>query len=94
MPPQVAILNSLLSVVLGSEYDAAAWQNWVASPPTGALCQIRHAQINYAELDKLKASSHRVLCSMHKHNLFEAEAWGVQPSMEKLAAQVAAQFAY
>jgi len=92
----MATLNSLLALLVGSEYDAAAWQTWVAGPPTaGALCQIRHDQINYAELDKLEASSHRVLRSMHKHNAFEAEAWVcMQPVMENLAAQVAAQSAY
>ncbi|KAL0018353.1 hypothetical protein WJX79_006177, partial [Trebouxia sp. C0005] len=95
-PAQVATLNGLLAHLLGSDYDAAAWQNWVVGPPTAdAPCQIKHDQINYAELDKLEASSHRVLQSMHKHKAFEAEAWAcMQPTMENLAAQVAAQSAY
>lgn len=92
----MATLNGFLAHLLGSDYDAAAWQTWVVGPPTAdAPCQIRHDQIIYAELDKLEASSYRVLQSMHKHKAFEPEAWiCMQPTMGKLAAQVAAQSAY
>lgn len=62
MLAQAATLDGLLALLLGSECDAAAWQTWVAGPPTASpLCPIRHDHINYAEHDKLEPSSHRVL---------------------------------
>ena len=81
----MTILNALLAHLVRSNYDAAAWQTWVVGPSTAdAPCQIKHDQIIYAELDKLEASSHRVLESMHKHKAFDAEAWAcMQPTMGK-----------
>lgn len=87
-------LVRVLTVLLSSDYQAAAWQGWVEGPSTAdATCQIRHDQIDFTQLDKLEASDHVVLLSMHKHKAFEAEAWecmqGVYATVKRLAPQLA-----
>lgn len=68
----MAALVCVLTVLLSSDYHAAAWQGWVDGPATAA-CQIRHLQGAHSVQPQLVINAVVIVCCpvcmrLHAHH--------------------------